>query len=226
MKMADLGCVELRVGLTCDGCGEIIAVNGPRRVARCGCCQKTMALEGALRWQELLSTQSPATDVFKRALTQKDGAVDEGTRDPVKLTVTRAWPKCACGRRFEATKLAGIIAGGGVSIACPTCAAELRVDRPPVSFRTAFPAVVALIGAEVIPDTPPTNPTAVAKSRAKVPAAACTKCGTALDPDGSTRNAPCAKCGVPNRLGDEVWFALHPTQRRAHWWALFDRSRA
>ncbi len=157
MKLADVWCVELSVEVKCAGCGELIAVNGPRRVARCASCEAETVLEGPLRWPEVLSFEAPLGTVFKVGATQKEGATQAGGRGPVKLSSTRAWPKCTCGRRFEATKLAGTIFNGGVSIACPTCTVEVRVDRPPLAFRTAFPAALALVGADIIPDVPNPN---------------------------------------------------------------------
>lgn len=154
MKLADVWCVELSVEVKCTGCGELVAVNGPRPVARCPGCDVETILEGPQRWREVLSFESPAGDVFKVGAMQKEGATQAGGRGAVKLSSTRAWPKCTCGRRFEATKLAGTIFNGGLSIACPTCTVEVRVDRPPLSFRKAFPAALALVGAEIVPDVP------------------------------------------------------------------------
>jgi Zn finger protein HypA/HybF involved in hydrogenase expression len=223
MKLTDLGSVELQVGLICDGCGELVPINGPRLVATCPGCQTAKSLDGALRWQDLLDVQTPSIDVFKFATTQKEGAVQEGTRASVKLTSTRAWPKCACGRRFEATKLAGALAGGVATIACPSCRVEMNVDRPPPYFRTAFPAVLALIAAEILAEGPSRD---APKKRAKPVVMACTKCRASIQLDGATRNVPCPECGAANVVPDALWLTLHPTPRRAVWWALFDRSRA
>jgi hypothetical protein len=154
MKMADLMCVEITLGIACSGCKELVPVNGPREVARCAACDAETPLAGALRWQELLTVRSPPVDVFKALAPQKDGATDTGGRPAVQLSATRAWPKCPCGRRFEGVKLAGAFAGSRQAVACPACSKDITVLRPPASFRAGAPSVVAVVGADIVPDGP------------------------------------------------------------------------
>jgi hypothetical protein len=155
MKMADLMCVELNLLVTCSKCKASVPVNGPREVSRCAECDADTPLTGPLRWRELLGVRSPAVDVFKVLAPVKDGTIEKGSHDGVTLTATRGWPVCSCGRRFEGVKLAGAFAALRESIACPTCAKEIAILRPPASFRTEAPSVVAVVAADVVPDGPP-----------------------------------------------------------------------
>ncbi len=154
MKMADLMCVELSLGVTCK-CGAIVPVNGPREVARCAACDADTALAGAMSWRDLLTVRTPPFDVFKALAPAKDGAVEQGARNGVTLTATRGWPKCPCGRRYEGVKLAGAFAASRHLVSCPACAKDIAVVRPPASFRAGAPSVVAVAGADIVPDGPP-----------------------------------------------------------------------
>jgi hypothetical protein len=151
MKMADLMCVELNLLVTCGKCKASVPVNGPREVSRCAECDADTPLTGPLRWRELLAVRTPAVDVFKVLGPVKDGTVEKGTH----LTATRRWPKCPCGRQFEGVKLAGAFAALREEIACPTCAKEIKILRPPASFRADAPSVVAVVSADIVPDGPP-----------------------------------------------------------------------
>ncbi len=147
MKMADLMCVELKPAVACSKCKASTPINGPREVSRCAACDT----DTPVRWPELLKVRTPAVDVFKVMAPQKDGVVETGEQ----LTATRGWPVCSCGRKFEGVKLAGAFANQSTSIACPKCAKELSILRPPATFRAAAKSVVAVVGAEIIPDGPP-----------------------------------------------------------------------
>jgi hypothetical protein len=151
MKMADLMCVELKLLVACSKCKASMPVNGPREVSRCAACDA----DTPLRWRELLTVRSPAVDVFKVLAPVKDGTIETGSHDGVTLTATRGWPQCSCGRRFEGVKLAGAFAAMREAIACPTCAKEITILRPPASFRVDAPSVTAVVNAEIVPDGPP-----------------------------------------------------------------------
>jgi hypothetical protein len=155
MKMADLMCVELSLQVTCSKCNANVPVNGPREVSRCAACDADTPLAGPLQWRELLAVRSPPVDVFKALAPAKDGTIEKGAHDGVTLTATRGWPQCSCGRRFESVKLAGAFAALRESVACPKCAKELTILRPPASFRAGAPSVVAVVGADIVPDGPP-----------------------------------------------------------------------
>ncbi len=151
MKMADLMCVELRVAVACSKCQASVPVNGPREVSRCAECDTDTPLIGPLRWRELLLVRSPGIDVFKVMAPLKDGVVEKSAH----LTATRGWPTCVCGRKFEGVKLAGAFANLSVEVECPKCTKALSILRPPASFRADTKSVVAVVGAEVVPDGPP-----------------------------------------------------------------------
>jgi hypothetical protein len=155
MKMADLMCVELKLTNTCSKCKQVAHINGPREVSRCPECDEDTALTGRLSWSSLLTVRDPAIDVFKVLAPQKDGVIEKGEHDGVTLTATRGWPICTCGRRFEGVKLAGGFANQSESSACPKCNHILTILRPPASFRDAAKSVVAVVGAEIVPDGPP-----------------------------------------------------------------------
>jgi len=155
MKMADLMCVELKLAVTCMNCKKVVPVNGPREVSRCAACDADTPLTGPLAWASLLTVRSPGVDEFKVMAPLKDGVVETGEHDGVTLTATRGWPTCACGRKFEGVKLAGAFANQSLVSACPRCAKELHIARPPASFRAGAKSVVAVVGAEVVPDGPP-----------------------------------------------------------------------
>lgn len=155
MKMADLMCVGLELHVTCTKCKASVPVNGPREVARCAACDADTPLTGPLSWRELLTVRSPGIDVFKALASVKDGTVEKGAHDGVTLTATRGWPQCTCGRQFEGVKLAGAFAAQRESSACPKCAKEITILRPPASFRAGAPSVTAVVAAEIVPDGPP-----------------------------------------------------------------------
>ncbi|MFT3695076.1 MAG: hypothetical protein QM831_18205 [Kofleriaceae bacterium] len=147
MKMSDLMCVGLEPTITCVHCKAPIPINGPREVARCAACDG----DSPVSWPALLSVRTPGVDVFKVMAPLKDGVVETGDQ----LTAKRGWPVCSCGRAFESVKLAGAFAALRESNACPKCAKELTIQRPPASFRKAAPSVVAVVGADVVIDGPP-----------------------------------------------------------------------
>lgn len=151
MKMNDLMCAGLDLAITCAKCGASVPINGPREVARCAACDG----DTPVSWPSLLQVRSPGVDVFKVLAPQKDGTVETGDHDGIKLTATRGWPVCTCGRPFEGVKLAGAFAALRESNACPKCNKELTIQRPPASFRKAAPSVVAVVGADVVADGPP-----------------------------------------------------------------------
>jgi hypothetical protein len=155
MKMADLMCVELNLQVTCHQCKASVPINGPREKARCAACDADTALAGPLAWHSLFTVRTPPVDVFKALAPAKDGTVEKGEHDGVTLTATRGWPKCACGRKYEGVKLAGAFAALRETLACPTCAKEITILRPPASFRAGAPSVTAVVGAIIVPDGPP-----------------------------------------------------------------------
>ncbi len=155
MKMADLMCVELNLVIACSKCKADVPLNGPREVSRCGHCDADTPLAGALRWRELLAVRSPPIDLFKAIAPAKDGTIEKSAREGATLIATRGWPKCVCGRLFEGVKLAGAFAGERESVACPKCAKEISILRPPASFRADAVSVVAVVNAEIVPDGPP-----------------------------------------------------------------------
>ncbi len=145
--MADLMCVELKLKVACASCKADVHVNGPREVVRCPECDA----DTPIKWADLFLVREPPVDVFKVLGPAKDGTVETGKY----LTATRRWPTCSCGRKFESVKLAGAFAGFREEDACPKCNKQIKILRPPASFRAGAPSVTAVIGAEIVIDGPP-----------------------------------------------------------------------
>ena len=125
----------------------MIPVNGPHATVKCPGCQHETQLESDFSWRQLLNLKSPAVDIFTFSTTkQPHDATVQGKWDKVDLASTRSFPKCACGRRFDATELDDALIAEKKEVACWACSLPMALEMPPEHLLAEFRAVRTLLG--------------------------------------------------------------------------------
>lgn len=203
--------ISVQVRTACGTCGSPLPLNAMVPRLACPACSAENRLSDAF-WAAVLGDSSLSTCTI----------ITEGRT--VALEVARGDdPACAaCGATIPVRDaLAGAEHG---FVACPGCAARVRVRVPPKSW--VLSGFRLLVGEDEM-QVPAEGQTLPVSRGATGPIAFhCPSCAGVLQVDGSTRVVKCGYCSGSAYLPDDLWHAFHPIAVARPWYVLYGRGLA
>jgi hypothetical protein len=207
----------IKAGITCPSCETKIPLNALVPSIRCPGCGDDLKLT-LDNWKSVLE------NAIKNAPSYSEG---EGS----SMTVMGSYNyKIVYGKlspRYDDTKesidmdtLLGAIDQG--VILHPETKAPTSIRRIPQEYAEEFKGVIALVGEDtsLLPGSEAGQN--ITEGTSGPVAFQCPGCAGNLIIDGKERTVVCSFCDTQVYLPDDLWFALHPVQKKKRWFLLFN----